>query len=106
MVLNSLGFPAIAPIAEGVLIDPIIMEKLFRYYKYVFVFMDSDPTGYKINKQYHENFPSIIPISIPLKSKSKDISDYRSSTNYKKTYKLIKKLIKEAIIPRENQLPF
>ena len=106
MLLNSLGFPAIAPIAEGVLIRPEVMEKLFRYYKYIFVFMDSDSTGIKINNEYKKLYPSILPISIPIQFKSKDVSDFYINTNYKKTYKLIKKLLKEAIIPRVNQIPF
>ena len=45
MVINSFGFPAIAPQAEVVIIEQEIMEKLSRYYKYIYVLMDSDPAG-------------------------------------------------------------
>ncbi len=106
MVLNSYGFPAIAPIAEGVKIKPDVMEKLFRYYKYVFIFMDSDKTGLRINDEYKKLYPNIYPIHIPMHYNTKDVSDFRSMFNHKKTYSLIKKLIKEAVTPRASQIPF
>ena len=106
MVLNSFGFPAISPIAEGVKIKPEIMQKLFRYYKYVFVFMDSDKTGLNVNENYKNLYPNIYPIHIPIHYNTKDVSDFRANTNHKKTFNLIKKLIKEAVTPRASQIPF
>ena len=107
MVLHELGFPAIAPIAEGVMIKPEVIEKLQRYYKYIFVFMDSDDTGFKINRQYADKYPSIKPISIPLHYNCKDISDFICKFKFHKTYKLVKRLLKESVRIRvNNQLPF
>jgi len=105
MVLNSLGFPAIAPVSESVLLSPKIIYHLQNRYKRIFVLMDNDAAGIKSNNAYKEAY-NIIPLLVPLQYKAKDISDFRKLHSHKKTYKLVKKLLKEALIPRINSLPF
>lgn len=106
MVINSFGFPCIAPQAETVIIEQEVMEKLLRYYKYIYILMDADPAGWKINSKYKELYPNVFSITIPLHASTKDISDFRKRYGKYKTYKLLKKLLKESVRIRDNQIPF
>lgn len=94
MVLHELGFPAIAPMTEHILLKSSDMETLQNRYKHIIVFMDSDETGLKCNEKYKQAY-DICTAFIPFQFKIKDISDFRKRFKTVKTKKLLKRLIIE-----------
>jgi 5S rRNA maturation endonuclease (ribonuclease M5) len=108
MVIYNHGFPAIASGATEVSVLPEdIMSKIFKYYKHVFVLMDTDLTGTKINQKYKNLYPNINTIQIPIRYKHKDISDFESKFGYRKTDLVLKKLIRNSLSLTHNQkIPF
>lgn len=93
MVLKILGYYAIAPHGEGMHIPEKIMDYLFATWKRIIIFYDNDKAGIKeamsLSKQYNIEY-----IYIPIKYKTKDISDFIELNNIDKSKKLMKKLTK------------
>jgi len=93
MVLRSLGFSAISPTTETVLLDEKVISSLKKRFKYIVTFMDSDKAGDASRQKYFDKF-NIQGIQIPYRYNTKDISDFRAKFKKKKSYKLMKTLIK------------
>ncbi len=92
MVLRLLGFDAIAPKGENILITTEILETLAKQFKRVVMFFDNDPAGIKGANKY--NFPKIwiTPSSDP-NIKIKDISDFIKQYGPETTYELMLELL-------------
>jgi hypothetical protein len=104
MVLNTMGFSAVSPsTSEHALLDEDICKKLKKRFKHILVFMDADSAGDKAAYKYFDK-RGFNSISIPLRYKTKDISDFRSRFKHKKTYKSLKKMIKNHFNKRN--IPF
>lgn len=104
MCLYELGYEAISPISENIILTPYTMIEFLKKYKKVYVMFDNDRTGRKYSKIYTNEF-KIKSIEIPdlsitndnLESaKCKDISDVikRFGKDYAKT--LMNNLINNA----------
>lgn len=75
LVLNLLGYAAIAPHGEGVLIPDKIMDYLFATNKEIILWYDNDEVGLTYSKQ-HSKYYGINYILIPNEYKEKDPSDF------------------------------
>lgn len=87
LVLNKLGYDAIAPHNEVIFIDPWDLDFLKTKYKYIYVFYDNDSTGIEYSNKYSELY-NISNISIPLdysfgNTHIKDSWDVVTHYNYK-----------------------
>lgn len=97
MTLYNLGIPAIAPISENCFLSEAQYNKLKDRFKNIIVFYDNDRPGLRAMISIRKRFPLIKPIWIPLKYKTKDISDFYAKYKHDKTIELIeeaKKYIK------------
>lgn len=92
MVLNEIGYNAIAPQSENVIVAENVMCDLKKRYKRIVLLYDSDKAGYefadKINKIY-----GLEAIFIPEMYGVKDISDFSKKYNLDDTRNLIDILI-------------
>lgn len=101
MVFRSMGFWAICPQSEQILIDEAIMSMLKDVFKYIFISFDDDEAGHKGANLYVKVYPFIKKVCISTnkykKRGLKDISDYRKHIGYHKTLKLLKKQIIKSV---------
>ncbi len=93
MVLNELGYSAIAPQAESINVEEKFIDKLYNRFDNIIVFYDNDITGMyqakKLKKQH--NLPNIqIPKEI---YNVKDISDFCKKYGIYETREFLKKLL-------------
>jgi hypothetical protein len=93
LVLNSIGFPAVAPSSETVSINTPKFRALKMTYDNVILLYDNDEVGIKSSERRSAEL-DIPYILIPDKYEVKDISDFREKYGEEKTIKLINKLIK------------
>lgn len=75
MTLYSLGYTAIAPTSEVSFVPDAYIKKQNKRFKRIVLFMDSDETGIKRNKELSEKW-NLEYIYIPKEYDKKDISDY------------------------------
>jgi len=101
LVLRTMGFHAIAPMSEQILIQKDIMNHLSKVFKYIFILFDDDEAGIKGAAAYKRQYPfvHIVYIGHPyFKQKGlKDISDYRKKLGYHKALKRLRKCISRAL---------
>lgn len=81
MVLQEMGFPSIAPVAESVLIIEDVMKQLKKRFKYIFVMMDDDPAGIQSADKYCRKY-KLLNMTLGFNGKGKDVSDVVVNTNF------------------------
>jgi hypothetical protein len=74
VVLDILGYPAIAPQSENHQISYDLMEELITRFKYIYILYDNDEAGIKHSNRRVEEYENLIQIFIP-EDIAKDISD-------------------------------
>lgn len=93
MVLNVMGYNAVAPHGEGLAIPEKIMDYLWASFDNIIVFYDNDPIGL----EYGENLANTIGagnIYIPLEyNNTKDISDFVKEYSLEQGIELMKQLV-------------
>ena len=72
IVLNKVGFDAIAPHCEAILLDPWYIDYLKTRYKHIYVFFDNDFTGVSKSTEFTERF-FLNYINIPTSLSKPDI---------------------------------
>ncbi len=91
MTLYSLGVPAIAPISENCFLSEAQYKRLKERFKHIVIFYDNDRPGLSAMIKVRKNFSDVIPIWIPWKYHTKDISDFYAKYKREKTIDLIEK---------------
>jgi len=66
---------SIAGKSENTMIPDFLMQKLFRYYKYVLIWLDRDQGGVKATEAYLSKYPELIPVNYTEYINDKDITD-------------------------------
>lgn len=98
MVLDRLGYDAIAPTGESTPIPIDIMQSLRERFKRIVVLYDNDESGIKgakkLSSTNHLEY-ICIPIEYYTKFKIKDISDFIKAYKITKTKQLLKDLLNE-----------
>lgn len=92
LVLNLMGYNAIAPHGEGVPIPDSIMNYLWACFDNIILFYDNDEAGIEYSKKYSEEL-GVGSIHIPIEIQDKDISDYVNTTSLEEGSKLMKQLL-------------
>lgn len=92
MCLRALGIEAIAPNSEGYFIPDSMYSNLKTRYSYILLLYDNDYAGITYANKIRKQYPDLIPIIIPRKTKAKDISDFRKMYGKEKTFKGIYKM--------------
>lgn len=92
MVLQNLGYNAIAPQSESMRIPEKFMQNLKVRFKMIYLLYDNDATGIKFSKKLCDEH-GLIPIFVP--EPTKDISDFRKNYGLINTVGLLKTLINE-----------
>lgn len=89
MVLDELGYNAIAPISESTRLSKELITDLKKRFKRIYVIMDNDKTGQKAATYYFDNF------NIPyfFIEEEKDVSDYSKKFGIEKLKQKLKLLI-------------
>ena len=95
MTYQVLGFTAIAPQSEAILLNKETMDELTSRFKRVIVNFDNDPLGELSMRRYNETY-GLEYFSVPEIKKVKDVSDYCKF--YKEE---VKQFIKEQIESKE-----
>lgn len=85
LVLAELGYEAVAPRGENILISQKFLDILSKRYKYIYILFDND------GKHSAHKYPFPL-IQVPLESGEKDISDYRKRYGHDKAKKLLSQL--------------
>jgi DNA primase len=96
MVLDRLGYNAIAPCGENTPIPDTIIAELKERFDKLIVFYDNDLpglTGAKKLADHHSINMMHIPVDYYTKFKIKDISDYIKANKITKTRELLKEII-------------
>jgi hypothetical protein len=65
----------IAGKSENTMIPKHIMDKLFKSYKKVYIWLDKDEAGIKAQAKYIEKYPNLIPVQYPSYVEQKDPTD-------------------------------
>lgn len=86
MTLRGMGYEAVAPRGENILIPNEFMAHFERKYDRIFILFDND-MKHKGDEYHHPK------IYVPLSSMAKDISDFRKAYGPFKTRELMKRLI-------------
>lgn len=92
LVLNLMGYNAIALGGEGNKIPESILDFLWACFDNIVVFYDNDKAGLEYGITLSEEIGAG-NIHIPVEIKDKDISDYVDTTSLKEGSKLMKKLL-------------
>jgi DNA primase len=96
MVLDRLGYNAIAPCGENTPIPSSIIQNLKERFNKIIILYDNDEPGMngakKLANEYNLEY-IYIPIDYNTMFKIKDISDYIKNYKITKTRELLKKLI-------------
>ena len=91
MTLHDLGYNAIAPASESVLIPEIVVNNVKKRFKRIIIFYDRDKTGIeftrKLTRKYNLDF-----FIINKRYKTKDISDFVKNFGSKEASELIKNI--------------
>lgn len=87
MLLNQLGYNAISPNGETVLISNDIIQDLRNRFKKIIVFLDNDSAGIKAANKYKEEYNLDL---LFLPNGEKDISDYIEVNGLQKTIEFLK----------------
>lgn len=61
--------------SETTMIPKHLMDKLFKSYKHVFIWLDKDKTGIEAQNKYIEKYPGLIPLTYPEHVQEKDVTD-------------------------------
>lgn len=96
MVLDRLGYNAIAPCGESTPIPKVIIDNLKQRFNRLLILYDNDKAGLEGAKKLaieHNIEWYYIPIELYEKFKIKDISDYIKNYKITKTRELLKKII-------------
>lgn len=65
----------IAGKSENTMIPKHIMDRLFKSYKKVYIWLDRDEAGIKAQAKYIEKYPNLIPVQYPSYVEQKDPTD-------------------------------
>lgn len=98
MVLDRLGYCAIAPTGENTPIPKEIMKDLKERFKRIVILYDNDEAGIKGAQKLSEQNQLeyvYIPVEYYVKYKIKDISDFIKAYKITKSKELLKKLLNE-----------
>lgn len=98
MVLDRLGYNAIAPTGENTPIPTNIMENLKSRFKRIIILYDNDEAGIRGASKISENNSidyTYIPIDYYTKFKIKDISDFIKAFKITKSKELLKNILNE-----------
>jgi len=96
LVLASLGYEAVAPSAEGVILDAEIIAMLKTKYKRIVLFYDNDTAGI-IGSEKNAKAYELEEIFLPVETE-KDVSDYRIKHTEQETNTIIIKLLKKTTL--------
>ena len=88
MVLNELGYAAIAPPSESTIIPKVVIDRLKSRFKDIFIFYDRDRTGVLFTRKLSVMF-GLDFMFIDKKYEKKDISDYIKMFGRENTAKFI-----------------
>lgn len=86
LTLRALGYEAVAPRGENILVPDQFMNHLSKMYSRIVILFDNDMK----HKGDEYNHPKIY---VPLSSRTKDISDFRKAYGHKSTVELMERLI-------------
>lgn len=86
MVLRDLGYDAIAPRGESILIPPHKLRELEQRFKRIIILFDND------GKHKASSYP-YKSVEVPLSTGAKDVSDYRAMYGRDKTLQLLNDLV-------------
>lgn len=92
-VLKRLGYTAIAPCSEAIILPNDIMQSIFSSYQKVLLFYDSDNAGKEFTNKMIKLYPQLKGIFIPDEYNEKDISDFTKVYKLDEARGLMKKLI-------------
>lgn len=88
IIINNLGYHAIAPHTESLFIDPWDLDYLKQKFKYVYVFYDNDKTGVEKCIKFTEQY-DLFYINIPTHYNLKDPDDIVFHHSYAELKKII-----------------
>lgn len=97
MVIQSMGFPSIAPASESVLLDISYIKEFKKRFKYIFVLMDDDEAGRESAKKYEEVYKLNNLTIYGFNKYGKDISDVVFNKSKRKGEKWLRKLIRKSM---------
>lgn len=92
MVLDELGYNAIAPQGEGIDIPDKIMDFLIASFTNIYILYDTDEAGFKYANKLGNKY-NLKTIFIDEKYKTKDISDFIRKYGIDNTIELLHKLV-------------
>lgn len=98
MVLNQLGYDAIAPHSENMFLDPWVLDYLKIKYKYIYILYDNDSTGIKKSIEFSDLY-NLNYVNIPnrLSTSTKIVKDpWDVVVNY--NYKLLDDILIDKFI--------
>jgi hypothetical protein len=104
MVYNELGNSAVAPHSEGLTDWDKKLEELKAKYQTIYLNFDNDEPGIQAMKQVIEKHNYLIPLTIPLESGTKDISDYIKKYGKEKTINLLKNETNQNIFDKKSEV--
>lgn len=107
MTLHSLGYAAVAPSGENVIIREEQMKELRERFKKVILLFDNDGSftdkrkgkGKYATRNYVEEYD--IPYTFIPEDKAKDISDFYKAYGRRESQSLMKQIVKDATLSRE-----
>ena len=94
MVLYKLGYSAVAPSSESVMIPKKVIEHLTNRFDRIVLFYDNDLPGIKQSNKISKEY-NLDSFDIPLSYEVKDISDFVEIYGYKRARLLMKSLTRK-----------
>lgn len=94
MVIQSMGFPSIAPSSESTLLDKAFIKELKKRFKYIFVLMDDDCAGHASATKYEVDYKLLNLTPYGFNKFGKDISDATFNKSTKKIKQWLQKIIR------------
>jgi len=92
MTLYSMGYTAVAPSSEGIMIPQVVINNLKSRFKRILIFYDRDKTGMTFARKLSKTY-SLNGFFINKKHKTKDISDFTAKYGINKSIELMKELL-------------
>ena len=93
ILLKQIGFNSIAFQSELIIPNSDYLESIINHYQKVYILFDNDSTGINASNIFANEY-GVIPLTIPLKSKCKDITDISKMYGIEICKQLMKKLLK------------
>lgn len=93
ILLKQIGFNSIAFQSELIIPNSDYLGSIINHYQKVYILFDNDSTGINASNIFANEY-GVIPLTIPLKSKCKDITDISKMYGIEICKQLMKKLLK------------